>query len=79
MSTALTLIDRECVSDDLGGEILAAHVDGLPEGSCRDDHRHRAVAPVEGRWGSGKSILVEKTVSVMPSQVKDDTQPVRPG
>src|SRR5262249_23597134 len=55
---ALALVDSDQVHDQLGRSILTAHLVGLLEQLTRREDAHSAVVHIDGRWGSGKSTLV---------------------
>jgi len=70
----LTVVDDETVGDALNRGVLAAHLEGLLVELTTKQRAGTAVVHVDGRWGAGKSTLVNLLVERLgsPQQPADE-------
>ncbi len=64
---APALVDSAALADELGRGVLAGHLVGLLAQLTEEQDANSAVVHVDGRWGSGKSTLVQLLIDRLRS------------
>ena len=74
---ALSVVDDETVGDALNRGVLAAHLEGLLVQLTTKQRAGTAVVHVDGRWGAGKSTLVNLLIKRLGSSQQPADEPVK--
>ncbi|HEY6424680.1 MAG TPA: P-loop NTPase fold protein [Pseudonocardiaceae bacterium] len=74
---ALSVVDDETVGDALNRGVLAAHLEGLLVQLTTKQRAGTAVVHVDGRWGAGKSTLVNLLVERLGSSQQPADEPAK--
>jgi hypothetical protein len=74
---ALSLVDDETVGDALNRGVLAAHLEGLLVQLTTKQRAGTAVVHIDGKWGAGKSTLVNLLVERLGSPHQPADEPAQ--